>query len=197
VVKVLCYKSEGRWFDPRWCHVIFHWHKSFWSHYSPRVDSAFTRNGYQEYFLGGKCSWCVRLTTLPPSCAVVKKSGNPNFLGPSGPLQACNRTALLCRCTNFSNLFWIETLHLFDSSSVHHQVFFTVHTEMLYVTQVCRQLSSRIRMELDQFLPDPARKLSTNLYDIPFLCVQWKTPDDGQRNCLKHVEFHSTVNLGN
>jgi len=23
------------------------------------------------------------------------------------------------------------------------------------------------------------------------LCVQWKTPNDGQRNCLKHVEFHS------
>jgi len=21
---VLCYKSEGRWFDPRWCHWIFH-----------------------------------------------------------------------------------------------------------------------------------------------------------------------------
>jgi len=21
VVKVLCYKSEGRWFDPRWCHL--------------------------------------------------------------------------------------------------------------------------------------------------------------------------------
>ena len=20
VVKVLCYKSEGRWFDPSWCH---------------------------------------------------------------------------------------------------------------------------------------------------------------------------------
>ena len=27
VVKVLCYKSEGRWFDPRWCQWIFHWHK--------------------------------------------------------------------------------------------------------------------------------------------------------------------------
>ena len=26
---------------------------------------------------------------------------------------------------------------------------------------------------------------------IPLLCVQWKSPDDGQRNCLKHVEFHS------
>jgi len=23
------------------------------------------------------------------------------------------------------------------------------------------------------------------------LCVQWKTPDNGQRNCPKHVEFHS------
>jgi len=23
------------------------------------------------------------------------------------------------------------------------------------------------------------------------LCVQWKTPDDGQRNCPKHVEFYS------
>jgi hypothetical protein len=27
--------------------------------------------------------------------------------------------------------------------------------------------------------------------------VQWKTPDDGQRNCLKHVEFDAGVNLGN
>jgi hypothetical protein len=24
VVKVQRYKSEGRWFDPRWCHGIFH-----------------------------------------------------------------------------------------------------------------------------------------------------------------------------
>jgi len=34
------------------------------------------------------------LTTLPPSCAVVTKSGNFNFLEPFGPLQAFNRTAL-------------------------------------------------------------------------------------------------------
>ena len=42
----------------------------------------------------GKCGRCVWLTTLPPSCAVVMKSGNLNFLEPSGPLQACNGTAL-------------------------------------------------------------------------------------------------------
>ena len=27
VVKVLCYKSEGRWFDPSWCQWVFHCHK--------------------------------------------------------------------------------------------------------------------------------------------------------------------------
>ena len=48
--------------------------------------------------------------------------------------------------------------------------FFTVHTAMVYVIQVCWQLASSIRKE--------------RLY------VQWKTPDDGQRNCPKHVEFY-------
>jgi len=50
---------------------------------------------------GGKGGRCVRLTTLPPSCAVVTKSGNLNFLEPSEPDQACNGTALyiyICVC---------------------------------------------------------------------------------------------------
>jgi len=42
---------------------------------------------------------------------------------------------------------------------------FTGHSAMVHVIQVCRQLSSRTRMEL-QFDPGPARKLSTNLYDM-------------------------------
>jgi len=50
------------------------------------VDSASNRNEYQEHFLVGKGGRCVRLTTLPPSCAVVTKSGNLNFLEPSGPV---------------------------------------------------------------------------------------------------------------
>jgi len=32
---------------------------------------------------------------LPPFCAVVTKFGNLNFLEHSGPVQACNGTALL------------------------------------------------------------------------------------------------------
>jgi len=35
-------------------------------------------------------------------------------------------------------------------------------------------------------------KLSANLYDIYHCCVySEKTPDGGQRNCPKHVEFYS------
>ena len=33
--------------------------------------------------------------------------------------------------------FWNKTLHVSDSSSVHHQQFFTVHTAMVYVIQFC------------------------------------------------------------
>ena len=46
-------------------------------------------------FPGGKCGRCVWLTTLPSPCAVVMKSGYLNFLEPSGPLEACNRTDLI------------------------------------------------------------------------------------------------------
>ena len=34
-------------------------------------------------------------------------------------------------------------------------------------------------------------ELSKPAWYIPLLCVQWKTPDDGQKNCPKHVEFYS------
>jgi len=33
--------------------------------------------------------------------------------------------------------------------------------------------------------------VSKPVWHIPLLCVQWKTSDDGQRNCPKHVEFYS------
>jgi hypothetical protein len=47
-----------------------------------------------------------------------------------------------------------------------------------------------------QFHLGPTRKLSANLYDIYHCWVysEW-IPDDGQRNCPKHVEFHAKINL--
>jgi len=52
-------------------------------------------------FPRGKGGRCVRLTTLPPSCAAVMKTGNLNFLEPSGPPKACNGTDL--ELQNYAN----------------------------------------------------------------------------------------------
>ena len=57
---------------------------------------------------------------------------------------------------------------------------------MVYVIQVCWQLASWIRTE-----PVLSWSCLQAVRRIPLLCVQWKTPDDGQRNCPKHVEFYS------
>jgi hypothetical protein len=70
VVKVLRYKSNG-------VNGIFHWYKSFCSHYGPGVTQPVTEMSTRSISWRGKCGRCVRLTTLTPSCAVVKKSGKP------------------------------------------------------------------------------------------------------------------------
>jgi len=56
VVKVLCYKSEGHWFDPTGVIGFFIDIKSFRSHYGPWVDSTFNRNEYQDHFLWVKAA---------------------------------------------------------------------------------------------------------------------------------------------
>ena len=47
-------------------------------------------------------------------------------------------------------------VHVSDISSVHHQEFFTIHTAMVYVMQVCSQLLASCQH---------------NLYDIYHCCV--------------------------
>jgi len=36
-----------------------------------------------------------------------------------------------------------------------------------------------------------SQAVSKPLWHIPLQCVHWRTPDDGQRNCPKHVGFYS------
>jgi hypothetical protein len=86
VVEALRYKPEGRRFDARWCHWNFSL-TSFRPHYDPGVDSASNRIEYHEYFLGAKGGQCVRLTTLPPSCADCHEIWKPQ---PPGTLRACH-----------------------------------------------------------------------------------------------------------
>jgi hypothetical protein len=50
------------------------------------------------------------------------------------------------------------------------------------------QLASRSNCSSSQAVCKP-------VLHVPSLCVQWKTPDYGHRNCPKHVEFHCKINL--
>jgi hypothetical protein len=112
VVKVLRYKSEGRWFDPRWCNGIFHWHNP-----SDRTMALGSTQPLTEMstrsISWGYLQLVRRAATLPPSCAVVKKSGNRNFLEPSGPLRACNETALPLPCSVIRQGVWelLQKIH--------------------------------------------------------------------------------------
>jgi len=66
--------------------------------------------------------------------------------------------------------FCRETLHVSGSSSAHHQEFSTVYSVLVYVVKHAGHIQ----------VPN----------------VQWKTPDDGQRNCPKHVDFLGKNKLG-
>jgi hypothetical protein len=85
---------------------------------------------------------------------------------------------------------YIEVLHSF---------YFCIPKHVAYTFFLRDQpINTPPATKLNQFHPDPARKLSTNLYDIYHCSVySEKIPDDGQRNCPKHVEFHSKINLRN
>ena len=92
------------------------------------------------------------------------------------------------RCANFSNLFleWNSTCFgqlLCTSSGVFHCTHSngTRHTGLL---TACER-------DQDGTAVPTWQSVSKPVWHIPLLCLQWKTPDNGQRNCPKHVEFHS------
>ena len=93
--------------------------------------------------------------------------------------------------SNFSNLFseWNSTCFrqfLCPSSGGFHctRSNGTCHTGLL---TACEQDQDRTAV------PSWSCSLAVSkpVWHIPLPCVQWKTPDDGQGNCTKHVEFHS------
>jgi hypothetical protein len=69
---------------------------------------------------------------------------------------------------------------------------------MVYVTEVlltaCEQDQERtslVLLLLQQNQTSQQSAVSRPVWHKPLLRVQWKTPDDGQRHCPKHVEFYS------
>ena len=53
------------------------------------------------------------------------------------PLLTLRAFVAYKKSENLPTYFGNRTLHVSDSSSVHHQELFTVHTAMVYVIQVC------------------------------------------------------------
>jgi hypothetical protein len=83
------------------------------------------------------------------------------------------------RCTNLSNLFWklnstFFGQFLFPSPGVVHC---TLSNGMSYRCIPSWSCCS-------------SKAVYKPVWHIPLLSVQWITPDDGQRNFPKHVEFH-------
>ena len=162
-------------------------------------------------FPGGKGGRCLGLTTLPPSCANCLEIWEPQPPVTLRPVMGLlyhftvqekfdvrvtmHRGKFLTikptRCTNFSNLCleWKSTYFgqlLCPSSGVFH----CTHSNCICHTGLLRAC------EQDQdgtAVPSWSCSLDVSkpVWHKPLLCVQWKTPDDGQRNCPKHVEFHS------
>ena len=92
------------------------------------------------------------------------------------------------RCTNFWILF-LEWNSMCFGQFLHPSwgVFHCTHSNGIChigFLAACKQ---------DQDVPSWSclQAVSKPVWNIPLLCVQWKTPDDGRRNCPKHVEFHS------
>ena len=55
---------------------------------------------------------------------------------------------------------------------------------MVYVLTNCEQNQDGTSWSCSQ-------AVSKYVWHTPLWCLQWKTPDDGQRNCPKHVEVYS------
>ena len=76
---------------------ISHWHNLSGHTMALGSTQPLTEIKYQEYFLEGKGSQCIGLTTLPPSCANCLEIWEPQ---PPGTLRACQ--ALSWDCFTFT-----------------------------------------------------------------------------------------------
>ena len=95
------------------------------------------------------------------------------------------------RCNNFSHFFleWNSTCFgqfLCSSSGVFHCTHSNgiCHTGLLTACEQVQDGTAGPSWSCSQAVSKP-------VWYVPLLCVQWKTPDDGHRNCSKHSGFHS------
>ena len=83
MVDALCNKPEGCGFSSQWGHWLFYWLNPT-SHTMAMVSTQPVTE-YQGYLLGDLGGQCIRLVTLPPSCAnCLEILGAPAVCSPKG-----------------------------------------------------------------------------------------------------------------
>jgi hypothetical protein len=105
VVRALCYKKDGRWFETWWAEWIVSIYLILLATLGSGVYSASNRNEYQKQNVnvsrgggggGLKRSGWVELTTLPPSVSgLSRQCGILNIWQPYRPPRSVTRIALL------------------------------------------------------------------------------------------------------
>jgi len=91
---LLRYKPESYEFDYRCCHCNLSFTESFRPYCGIEFDLASNRNSTRNIPWVSKGGRCVRLTTLPYSCAIAWNSGNFELLEPSWSVPTCTGFAL-------------------------------------------------------------------------------------------------------
>jgi len=84
-----------------------------------------------------------------------------------------------------SSFIGTTTLQVSGSLSAHHQEFLAVHRQWYIVCSYDDRLLPGAGWKLH---PAPGSKRSSNLQKCGNADVQLRTPDDGQKGCLKLVE---------
>jgi hypothetical protein len=77
-------------------------------------------------------------------------------------------------------------IHMFRIVSLSIIRSFSLYTQQWYMSY---RFADSLRRDEDGTSWSRSQAVSKPVWHIPLLCVQWKTPDNGQRNCPKHVDF--------
>ena len=105
------------------------------------------------------------------------------------PLTSCQQTCMtytIAVCTVKNSWWWTEELS--ETCRVFSKNKFE---KLLYLAGFITRIYYDARSPERQIHTIPSWSCSQAVRHIPLLCVQWKNPGDGQRNCPKHVEFYS------
>jgi hypothetical protein len=98
------------------------------------------------------------------------------------------------RCIDFFKFYFETKLYMFRTVPLSIIMSYSLYTQQRYMSYrfVDSFRSAGSGWNCSSILICPISVYKPVWY-IQFLCARWEAPDDGQRNCPKHVEFHLKI----